>query len=400
MSANAREILKEATLTREMVDRFLDPHALNWATFDPILGYRHRDCVCKDGIDGSYTTLRYGRGGERLMIHYADQACRISTYGNSFTHCDQVSDGETWQEYLAAHLGEPIRNFGTGGYGVYQAYRRMRREEKAGPGAEYVMLNVWSDDHLRSLYPFRWIEIKHYRRGFNRVPHMFHSNPWAHLYFNPQTGLFEERENPYPTPASLYKLCDADYVYETFKDCFDVQVFLAQEHAADVNLKVLQAAADALHRAIDNRSPETLAASAQALFLDCALRSSMAVVEKARQFAEDEHKKLMVLLSYSNQDVIRACRGEPRFDQPFVDYLDDHHFLYADALKSHQDDYKSFNGTPEAYADRYYIGHYNPKGNHFFAFAIKDALVAWLDPKPPAYDEKGPSIRDQAALLA
>ena len=61
---------------------------------------------------------------------YKDKPCRINTYGNSFTLCHQVSDGETWQEYLAGHLGEPIRNFGMGGFGVYQAYRRMVREEQ------------------------------------------------------------------------------------------------------------------------------------------------------------------------------------------------------------------------------------------------------------------------------
>jgi hypothetical protein len=31
-------------------------------------------------------------------------------------------------------------------------------------------------------------------------------------------------------------------------------------------------------------------------------------------------------------------------------------------------------------------------GNHFFAYAIKDKLVEWLDPKPPAYAEDSPAI--------
>ena len=84
----------------------------------------------KDDIEDSYTLAHYEPTGERRMLNYADQPCRINTYGNSFTQCQQVSDGETWQEYLAAHMGEPIRNFGIGGYGVYQAYRRMLREEK------------------------------------------------------------------------------------------------------------------------------------------------------------------------------------------------------------------------------------------------------------------------------
>ena len=67
---------------------------------------------------------------------YVGRPCRINTYGDSFTQCHQVSDGETWQEYLAAHLGEPIRNFGMGGYGAYQAYRRMVREERTDHGAK------------------------------------------------------------------------------------------------------------------------------------------------------------------------------------------------------------------------------------------------------------------------
>ena len=45
--------------------------------------------------------------------------------------------------------------------------------------------------------------------------------------------------------------------------------------------------------------------------------------------------------------------------------------------------------SAEEYCHRYYIdgygGHYNPAGNHFFAFAIKDALVEWLEPKPLTY---------------
>jgi len=37
--------------------------------------------------------------------------------------------------------------------------------------------------------------------------------------------------------------------------------------------------------------------------------------------------------------------------------------------------------------DRYFIGHYKPSGNHFFAYAIKDPIVDWLDPKPITYQQ-------------
>ena len=39
----------------------------------------------------------------------------------------------------------------------------------------------------------------------------------------------------------------------------------------------------------------------------------------------------------------------------------------------------------KSYLERYYIGHYNPLGNQFTAFAIKNKLVEMLDPKPTAY---------------
>ncbi|MCU0916730.1 MAG: hypothetical protein MUC88_19540 [Planctomycetes bacterium] len=51
----------------------------------------------------------------------------------------------------------------------------------------------------------------------------------------------------------------------------------------------------------------------------------------------------------------------------------------------HAEDFKCFRLTYEQYRRRYFIGHYNPSGNHFFAFAIKDTIVNWLEPKPITY---------------
>ena len=116
----------------------------------------------------------------------------------------------------------------------------------------------------------------------------------------------------------------------------------------------------------------------------------MYIAGKARDFAEKEGKKLMILLSYSSRDILHACQDAPRFDQTFVDYLGENGFLSVDALCKHVEDFRFFSCSPEEYIRRYYIGHYNPKGNHFFAFAVKDDIVKWLNPKPPTYRESGP----------
>lgn len=154
-----REYLRSILPTRQVVRDFLAPSAPDgthpnqgW-TYDADLGWVHTDAVhAGDGVGGTTTTYRYEPDGARTSINGAAQPCRVHTYGNSFTHCDQVNDGETWQEHLAAHLGEPVRNYGVGGYSVYQAYRRLKViETDPTRGADHVILNIFDDDHFRNL---------------------------------------------------------------------------------------------------------------------------------------------------------------------------------------------------------------------------------------------------------
>src|SRR5262249_49365125 len=113
----ARERLRSIMPTRQKADEFIKPRSdtavrrgvYGW-TYDPALGWKLYDGVRHDGINGSKTFYHYEPDGARRVVNSAGKPCRIHTYGNSFTHCDQVSDGETWQEYLAGHFQEPIRN--------------------------------------------------------------------------------------------------------------------------------------------------------------------------------------------------------------------------------------------------------------------------------------------------
>ena len=392
-----REFLRKAVLRKKDVDNFLyiNPKQEQWAFFDPELGYRLRNSIVGDGIDGSVSLANFAPAGERMRVNWADKRCRINTYGNSFTQCQQVSDGETWQEYLAAHLGEPVRNFGIGGYGVYQAYRRMLREENTPSAADYIILNIWDDDHFRSIMRYRWIVCGSWRdqlpkndgKRLREVKNgMLHGNPWAHIKIDPETGDAIEMKNPYPTPESLYKLCDEEHVYEAFKDDLVVQVTMAQRRGRFDNPEKIEPLCRTLGIPGDPDNPDECREIASRLFLECALRASKYIVRKAEEFAARKNKKLMILLSYGQGNVMKACKKQPRFDRDFVDFLEGRNVPVVDTLKKHAGDFRSFHLSPQEYVKRYYIGHYNPMGNHFFAFAIKDAVVKWLEPKPPAYE--------------
>ena len=125
-----REYLAQRVHSEQEIRDFLEEKTNAGSRFDGELGWVLRDGEFANGINNAVTLQRIGADGARRTIQFADRPCRINTYANSFTQGAQVNDGETWQEVLAAHVGEPIRNFGVGSYSVYQAYledaERMR----------------------------------------------------------------------------------------------------------------------------------------------------------------------------------------------------------------------------------------------------------------------------------
>jgi hypothetical protein len=76
------------------------------------------------------------------------------------------------------------------------------------------------------------------------------------------------------------------------------------------------------------------------------------------------------------------------YDQEIVDYLVREKFTYFDMNEVRLRDFKRYNLPYDQYMKEYFIGHYNPRGNHFFAFSTKDRIVEWLDPKPVTYQQR------------
>lgn len=382
--------LEGAVLSRADVDRFLDPDEPKWARFDSELGYVPHPCEVPDGANGAISTYRYGALGERLLVNYAARTPRINSYGDSFTQCHQVSDGETWQEYLAAHIGEPIRNFGVGGYGVYQAYLRLCRVEATEAATDHVLFNVFLDDHYRNLDAYRLLRVGRswWDERRSLATGMLHANPWRHVRFDPSMNLVE-RPNLCPSEESLYNLCDKDFLVDTFGDDLVVQLLVARELGRFDVLDQYAETARALGVPLDTTTRAARARSAELFYDRCAFRSSIVLLERLRGELSERGKKLLVLLSYPAEAVADACRGRSRPDIHFVSELDASGIEYVDSLAAHRTDYSAFSIGPDEYIDRYYAGHYTSAGNHFFGFAIREPLLAWLDTAPPAY--RGPS---------
>lgn len=106
MLKNVVELLALAAYSREEMDKLFDKKRMYFSCLDPVLGYLPGNGIGKkDGMDDSSSEYIYESGGEgeRRMVNYADQPCRINTYGDSYTQCVQVNGAESWQEMLAAN---------------------------------------------------------------------------------------------------------------------------------------------------------------------------------------------------------------------------------------------------------------------------------------------------------
>lgn len=383
VEAAGEEYLRGLVRSREDMQKFVErswepgvlSRNLGWM-YDRELGWTLVDSVREDGVDKSKTFYHYEPDGARAMIHSRDKVCRIHTYGDSFTHCDQVSDGETWQEALAAHLQEPIRNWGVGGYSVYQAYLRIRKVEAVVP-APYIILNIYDDDHYRNLDVWRSIRVG------NRGPVGY---PLPHVQVNVSKGEFIERPNPAQSPEDLLRLCDFEDVRRTYLDDPILQVALVTR-TRSVEPTEEMVARIAARFGLDPGSvqADNLRERVQKLHAEAALYASRRILELVETFCEDTDRKLLVVLSHSRGGVGETLSGKPRWDQSFLDYLKTRKYPWIDLREAHVADFAQYKGDVPTYLQRYYIGHYSPAGNFFCAMALKQGIVNWLEPRPLPY---------------
>ena len=394
------QYVREGIPSQKEIDVFLNE--LSWAQFDPELGYILGNYMPHDGFEGSATISTSQKNGARTAFVYADRPCRINTYGNSFTQCHQASDAETWQEYLAGHLGEPVRNFGMGGYGTYQAYRRMLREEATENSAENIVLYIWGGDHIRSLMRCRYMAFRKWRDRNAELEGegiMFHGNFWANLEMDLQTGQFVEHESRVQSPEALYNMVDPDWLAENLEGDWALQMYLfIHGEIEEVDIHNLQKLSRhlGLEQSWDHENLHTTVAH---LLDKYSFAATQFILNKARAFAEAEGKNLLIVL-FDPYRVLRSLlEGQARYDQEIVDFLKENAFNYFDMNTVHLADYQDFNLSIDDYFQRYFIGHYNPMGNHFFAYKIKSAIVEMLDPKPITYSKKETQMINFKAYL-
>ena len=286
-----------------------------------------------------------------------------------------------------------------GGHGVYQAYRRMHREEQTDHGAGYVIFYIWGDDHIRSLLRCRHaVTFKFWNDQDGRG---FHGNFWANVEMDLETGNLVEKESLITTRSALYNVTDPQFLVDHLRDDLALQLLAYKSgYIRDLDQDRLSKLAAWLNYPLDLSQESTRHQQVVELLDKYSLRATQFILEKVRDFCRQNNKKLVVLIFDPFRAMTEKHKVGTRYDKEIVDYLGKEKFAYFDMNEVHLQDFKRYNIPFDAYVKQFIVsGHYNPLGNHFFAYSIKDTIVKWLDPKPITYRKPNPDYVDYKDYL-
>jgi hypothetical protein len=92
-----------------------------------------------------------------------------------------------------------------------------------------------------------------------------------------------------------------------------------------------------------------------------------------------------MVLSYPAKYIANSFDSNTRWDQELVDFINKKELNCIDLYETHINEFAQYNISLKNYLEKYFIGHYNPRGNFFCAHSIREKLVDRLNPKPIAY---------------
>ena len=128
-----------------------------YVVFDKNLGWD----IIKNGsaMDSFYVSNDQGIR-RKNNIGVRKKKIRISSYGDSFVHCDDVSNENTWQSFIEQREKKfEVLNLGVGGYGTDQAFLKYKLTQK-NLDADMVLIGYMTENSNRNVNTYRPFYIK------------------------------------------------------------------------------------------------------------------------------------------------------------------------------------------------------------------------------------------------
>lgn len=144
-----------------------------------------------------YRTTHGYRGAEKEL----SQAC-VSLFGDSFTKGYPILE-QSWPYLLEQKIGNPVLNFGVGGYGTDQALWRFEQYYLDKITTPYFVLGIMSQNISRIVNRYRGFLTRKVKIGATKP-----------MYSRTPNGSFTKLPNPLKSADEIEKLKNADFLQE------------------------------------------------------------------------------------------------------------------------------------------------------------------------------------------
>jgi len=312
---------------------------------DLLLGWTIRP----SGQNGLYHANKQGlRGAVEYQKEPPDGRRRIATFGDSFTHCDEVRDDETWQHFLQqSDSALEVLNFGVGGYGLDQAYLRYLSERDKF-NSDVVFIGYMTDDIFRHENIFRPFVTAQTGLPLGKPHFILRDDSLIHV------------ENPFPDSAS-YKLLlrnpqkmlatagEYDHYYQLSQKSGHLD-FLAFVRLAKIGVEKIESRLKSLQTRKGIYREESTA-----------LALTNAILHQFYESVKEDGAMPYILFFPNLRDVKEFRKLGERPYQTVLDYCDRIQLSYIDLL----DAFVNIESDEEL--ESFFDNHYSAKGNRLVA---------------------------------
>ncbi len=312
--------------------------------------------IIPNGISGIYKANSIGiRSNREYSVTPQNNIIRIASFGDSFTHCDQVENSDTWQFKIEnVNRKYEVMNFGVSGYGPDQAYLRYKIE-----GVKYqpdiVLIGLMSENIHRIVNVFRPFYGEKTNFPLSK-PRYIIQNDKLEVIPNPLPSLNHYQEFlDYPDDI-LPVLGENDYHYKTKYGRGSLDFFSIIKSYKMVRYSLIQDRPINAFTGIYNQD-------SQAFQLLCMIIQSF-----YQEIIQNGSIPIIVLFPHSYDIKLKKSGNDLRY-KPFLEFLDGEGMTYIDLFPVIK------TGDSRLDIRRLFNGHYTPYTNQI----VSEGIIEYIE---------------------
>lgn len=334
----------------DIIKNFIEKKT-DYIVFNPTLGWS----IKHNGISELYQANSSGiRSDREYSLTLADGILRVATFGDSFTHCDDVKNNETWQAIIESYTSTiEVLNFGVGGYGLDQAYLRYIED-----GRQYkpdiVLIGFMSENIFRNINTYRPFLFPKTGLPLTK-PRYVLSGEKLTLIANPMKSLDDYKKFLLHAQDVLPKI-GANDDYYTYKKFYTTNVF--DWSPTFRIIKIL------MHGTNQKYPLEEIITNNRYNKDSDAFKITTKIFDKVYNAALENGSTPIILVFPDKPDVSLYYSKQEKVYTPLLSYFDSKGYQYIDIMNA-------FQNTD---IEDLFEGHYSPLANKLVAEYIFDYL--------------------------